>query len=38
LNGLPWQNLQVDRKDRRKVIGDIKAKLSLEKLTEGLPS
>jgi len=37
LNGLPWQNLQVDRKDRRKVIGDIKAKLPLKKLTEGLP-
>jgi hypothetical protein len=37
LNGLPWQNLQVDRKDRRKIIGDIKAKLPLKKLTEGLP-
>lgn len=37
LNGLPWQNLQVERKDRRKVIGDIKAKMPLDKLTEGLP-
>jgi len=37
LRGLPWQNLQIERKDRRKVIGDMKAKLPLDKLTEGLP-
>jgi serine/threonine protein kinase len=38
IKGLPWANLQVERKDRRKVIGDAKAKTSRESLTAGLPS
>jgi len=38
LKGLPWANVQCERKDRRKVIGDAKAHTSLESLTEGLPA
>jgi len=37
MKGLPWANLTCDRKERRKVIGDAKAKTSRESLTEGLP-
>lgn len=35
---LPWQNLKVNKDDRKKEIGNFKNKLSLEKLTENLPS
>lgn len=35
--GLPWANLNVERKDRRKVIGEAKAKTPKDVLTEGLP-
>lgn len=35
---LPWQNLKVSKDDRKKEIGNYKNKLSLEKLTENLPT
>jgi len=38
LKGLPWANLQVEKKDRRKVIGEAKAQTSRIALTEGLPA
>jgi len=38
LKGLPWANIQVERKDRRKVIGEAKARTTRESLTEGLPT
>lgn len=35
---LPWQNLKVSKDERKREIGNFKEKLSLEKLTENLPS
>lgn len=37
LNGLPWQNVKVDRKDRRRIIGEIKSLVTAEELSKGLP-
>jgi len=37
LIGLPWQSLKIERKDRRRVIGLVKAKLSIADLTDSLP-
>jgi len=35
--GLPWQNLQVQRSERREMIGNMKKKVGTKELTEGLP-
>jgi len=35
---LPWQNLHVPKKDRRKVIGDKKAEVSVKELTRNIPN
>lgn len=35
--GLPWQSLQVQRSERRVMIGNMKEKVSTEELTDGLP-
>jgi len=34
---LPWQHVQVDRKYRRRVMGQVKMNISLQSLTTGLP-
>jgi serine/threonine protein kinase len=34
---LPWQNIRVKKKDRKKVIGENKAKVSIKELTRGIP-
>lgn len=35
---LPWQNLKMNKNERRKIIGKHKEKVTLEELTENLPT
>lgn len=38
LNGkLPWQNLKINKSERRKVIGKIKSNILIEQIAENLP-
>ena len=35
---LPWQNLNVSDKDKTKKVGEIKMKIKVEEITQGLPN